>query len=68
MIKFIIKTLALMSCSIAAHASGYPSKPITLIIGFPPGGGADNVARVYADNLGKLLDQPVIVENKPGAG
>src|SRR5690606_10612208 len=36
--------------------------------GFPPGGGADSVGRVYANALSKILKQPVVVENKPGAG
>jgi len=52
----------------AAQAADYPSKPITLVIGFPPGGGADSVGRVYANGLSKLLKQPVVIENKPGAG
>ena len=49
-------------------AEDSPVKPITLVIGFPPGGGADNVGRVYANSLSKLLKQPVVVENRPGAG
>lgn len=52
----------------AQASESYPTKAITLVIGFPPGGGADNVARVYANNLSKLLGQPVVVENRPGAG
>lgn len=46
----------------------YPDKPITLVIGFPPGGGADHVGRVYANSISKILGQPVVVENRPGAG
>lgn len=63
--------LALMSGSLAVPvlaASNYPTKPITLVVGFPPGGGADHVGRVYANNLAKVLGQPVVVENRPGAG
>ena len=49
-------------------ASDYPSRPITLVIAFPPGGGADAVARPIADALGKELGQPVVIDNRPGAG
>lgn len=54
--------------SLSAAAQDYPTRPITLIVPFPPGGVADNVARPVAQALGKQLGQPVIVENKQGAG
>lgn len=60
-----------MTMFVAAAAwaqPAYPTKPITLVLGFPPGGGADSVGRVYANALSKILQQPVVVENKPGAG
>ena len=46
----------------------FPTKPITLLVGFPPGGPADITARSYAPAASKLLGQPVVVLNKPGAG
>src|SRR6266498_3459112 len=46
----------------------YPSKPIALVVPFPPGGVADIVARPAADAMGRFLKQSVIIENKPGAG
>ena len=51
-----------------AHAqTTYPTKPIKLIVGYPPGGSNDIVARIVAPALGTLLGQQVLVENKPGA-
>ncbi len=49
-------------------AQEYPSRAVTLIVPFPPGGVADNVARPVAQALGKVLGQPLVIENKQGAG
>jgi tripartite-type tricarboxylate transporter receptor subunit TctC len=51
-----------------AHAQDWPTKPIRLNVPFPAGGGTDILSRVLANRLAETLKQPVIVENKPGAG
>ena len=50
-----------------AFAQSYPNKPIRLIIGFSAGGATDSIGRLYAQKLSELLQQPVIVDNRPGA-
>lgn len=50
-----------------AQAQDYPNRPITLVVGFPPGGSNDIVARILAPKLGELLGAPVVVVNKPGS-
>jgi tripartite-type tricarboxylate transporter receptor subunit TctC len=65
---FIGFMLALSALIAPAQADNYPSRPITLIVPFPPGGSTDVAARIIADRMGALLGQPVIVENVGGAG
>ena len=49
-------------------AQEFPSRPIRLIVPFSPGGGSDSIARIMSQRLGQLLGQPIVVENRPGAG
>ena len=59
--------LALVALASPAHSQGsYPSKPIRIVVGFPPGGGMDLSARVYSAKLQEALNTPIVVENRPG--
>lgn len=60
--------LALLAGAAVAHAQAYPSKPIRLVVGFPPGGGVDINARLLGPKLTEYLGQQVVVDNRPGAG
>jgi len=62
-----VLALTLLGAESSAQEA-YPSKPITLVVPFPPGGVADIVARPAADALGRVLGAPVVIENKAGAG
>ena len=51
-----------------ARAENFPDRPIKIIVGYAPGGGTDLVARILAPSLGRALGQPIVIDNKPGAG
>jgi tripartite-type tricarboxylate transporter receptor subunit TctC len=64
-----LSALALSAVAPTAMAQAtYPSKPITLVVTYPPGGGADAMARLIAPQMGKALSQAIVIDNKPGAG
>ena len=68
-VLFLAMTSAVMSVStVALAADNYPQKPITFVIGFPPGTSTDAIARIIGEKISSELKQPVIVENKPGVG
>ena len=60
--------VALLACVAGVRAQTYPSRPITIIVPFPPGGSTDVVARIMAERMRPLLGQPVVIENVGGAG
>ena len=60
--------VVLSLAGLASAQSAYPSKPITMMVPFPPGGLADLVARPVAEAMSRDLGQPVVVENRGGAG
>ena len=64
--KTIAALFALLACG--AQAQDYPTKPVTMIVAFPPGGVAELVGRPLAASMEKTLGQPVIILNRPGAG
>ncbi len=64
----LVLGLVTASAMLPALAQDYPNRPIKLIVPFSPGAGTDATGRIVADGLSKRLGQPVVVENKAGAG
>jgi tripartite-type tricarboxylate transporter receptor subunit TctC len=69
MIKRMLATaLTLVALVSAASAETWPSRPIRLVVPYPPGGAVDLIARLYGQGLSIRLGQPVVIENRPGSG
>ncbi len=66
--RFLVAGLASVAAPAALAQGGYPTKPVRLVLGFPPGSAADVVGRIFAARLGEDLKQSIVVENRPGAG
>lgn len=66
----LLAAAALLPVAAAARAANeeYPDKPVRLVVPFPPGGGADNLARAIMPKVSQALGRPIIIDNKPGAG
>ena len=63
-----LAAVALLIALPAVRADDYPSRPVRLIVGFPPGASADITARVLGNRMGQILGQQIVIENRPGAG
>jgi tripartite-type tricarboxylate transporter receptor subunit TctC len=65
-LRLILAAALLFTGAAAAAAQTYPNRPIRLLVGYPPGGAVDLIARLYGQGLSVRLGQPVVIENKPG--
>jgi len=66
--RSLAAAIVLATCAAVAQAQGFPSRPVTLLVPFPPGGSTDTAARIIADRMRAPLGQSVVVENVGGAG
>jgi tripartite-type tricarboxylate transporter receptor subunit TctC len=67
MAKRLLFLLWIIFPPVTLCAQPYPGKPVRMVVGFPPGGGTDVVARIIVPRLSDLLGQPIVIENRPGA-
>jgi len=68
LVRYLAITLILALSPLSAQAQKYPDRPVKVIVPYTPGGGTDTVARALAQKLSEQWGQPVVVENRPGAG
>ena len=70
--EIMLKHLSILICALlttlSVSAQSWPTRPIKLVVPFPPGGLIDNMARLVSNKLSQELGQPIVIENKPGAG
>jgi tripartite-type tricarboxylate transporter receptor subunit TctC len=64
----LLALLCTLICATGPARADYPERPVTIVVGFPPGGPSDTLARIVAKKLSELLGQPFVVDNRPGAG
>ena len=64
----VLATLSLQAAAQPADEAGYPSRPITLVVPYPPGGPNDVIARTVGPEMSQVLGRPMVIENRPGAG
>jgi len=67
-LQLVSGVIAAPAVSRLAHAQGYPNRPITLVVPYPPGGPTDTIARLLADRMRGSLGQPIVIENVSGGG
>jgi len=67
-VRSLLAAVILFALGVLAHAADYPSRPVTLVVAFTPGGPSDVLARIVGKKMEQLLGTPFVIENRPGAG